>query len=347
MALKSATFSIPNALTSCENKYREDNFSRAMYLLPAHEISQIKLTEPVPLSNHPAAVYLGSLTVGSERAMRSALNLIASLLTDGECDAMTLDWSRLRYRHTAAVRTALKQKLAATTVNRMLVALRRVLLEAYQLDLIDMTDYNKAIALPSLKTSLGLRGRALSGEEISTLITSCLVNPQPIDLRDAAVIAILRIGGIRRQELARLVLADLDCTTGSLIVQRGKGEKQRIVYLTSEALEIVEQWLTIRGSEPGALICPVNKAGKAELRHFADDGDGIYKLVKARAIKAGVKQFSPHDFRRTFCSNLFDANTDTFTVQQLAGHVSPLTTAKYDRRGEVTKRKAIQGLKLK
>ena len=89
MALKSATFSIPNALTSCENKYREDNFSRAMYLLPAHEISQIKLTEPVPLSNHPAAVYLGSLTVGSERAMRSALNLIASLLTDGECDAMT------------------------------------------------------------------------------------------------------------------------------------------------------------------------------------------------------------------------------------------------------------------
>lgn len=318
-----------------------------MYLLSAHEISQLKLTEPVPLSTHPAAVYLGSLTPGSERAMRSALNQIASLLTNGECDAMTLDWSRLRYRHTAAVRIALKQKLAATTVNRMLVALRRVLLEAYQLDLIDMTDYNKAIALPSLKTSLGLRGRALSGKEISALITSCLNKSEPIDLRDAAVIAILRTGGIRRQELVRLELADLDRANGSLIVRRGKGEKQRIVYLTEEALEIVEQWLTVRGNKPGALICPVNKGGKAELRHFAEDGDGIYKLVKERAIKAGVQQFSPHDFRRTFCSNLFDANTDTFTVQQLAGHVSPSTTAKYDRRGEETKRKAIQGLKLK
>lgn len=315
-----------------------------MYLLSAHEIPQLKLTEPVPLSNHPAAVYLGSLTVGSER---SALNQIASLLTNGECDAMTLDWSRLRYCHTAAVRIALKRKLAATTVNRMLVALRRVLLEAYKLDLMEMTDYNKAIALPSLKTSLGLRGRALSGEEISALITSCLNKSEPIDLRDAAVIAILRTGGIRRQELVRLELADLDRANGSLVVRRGKGEKQRIVYLTKEALEIVEQWLTVRGNKPGALICPVNKGGKAELRHFAEDGDGIYKLVKERAIKAGVQQFSPHDFRRTFCSNLFDANTDTFTVQQLAGHVSPSTTAKYDRRGEETKRKAIQGLNLK
>ena len=318
-----------------------------MHLLSANEIVTLKLTEPVPLSSHPAAVYLGSLTYGSERAMRSALNQIASLLTAGECDAMTLDWSKLRYRHTAAVRTALKQKLAANTVNRMLVALRRVLLEAHQLDLIEMTDYNKAISLPSLKTSLGLRGRALTSEEISALIASCFVKPKPIDLRDAAVIAILRTGGIRRQELARLVLADLDRTSGSLVVQRGKGEKRRIVYLTAEALEIVEDWLKIRGNKPGALICPVNKGGRAELRHFAEDGDGIYKLVKERALKAGVKQFSPHDFRRTFCSNLFDANTDTFTVQQLAGHVSPATTAKYDRRGEETKRQAIQGLKLK
>lgn len=97
-----------------------------MPLLPVNEIAPLKLTEPVPLSNHPAAVYLGSLTMGSEQAMRYALNQSASSLTNGECDAMTLDWSRLRYRHTAAVRTAFKQKLAATTVNRMLVALRRV-----------------------------------------------------------------------------------------------------------------------------------------------------------------------------------------------------------------------------
>ena len=318
-----------------------------MPLLSTAEVAALKLKEPLPLTGHPAAVYLGSLSAGSQRAMRSSLNAIATLLTDGACDYLTLDWSKLRYRHTAAIRSALKQKLAPPTVNKFLVALRRVLKEAYQLDLMETTDYHKAIALPNLKATGELRGRALTPEEISALIKSCLSQRQPIDWRDAAVIAILRIGGIRRQELVRLKLVDLDRTNGSLIVQRGKGEKRRIVYLTTEALEILDSWLLVRGSKPGALICPVNKAGRVELRHFAEDGDGIYKLVKERALKAGVERFSPHDFRRTFCSDLFDTNTDLFAVQQLAGHVSPATTAKYDRRGEETKRLVVQGLKLK
>ena len=318
-----------------------------MPLLSTVEVAALKLTEPLPLTGHPAAVYLGSLSFESERTMRSSLNAIAALLTDGECDCFTLDWSKLRYRHTAAVRTALKQKLAPTTVNKMLVALRRVLLEAYRLDLIEMIDYTKAIDLPNVKASGELRGRALTEEEIDSLIESCLSKRTPLDLRDAAVIAILRIGGIRRQELAHLKLADLDLGSGEIIIRKGKGGKRRIVYLTAEAVELVEDWLAVRGSEPGALICPVNKGGRVELRHFASDGDGIYKLVKERAVKAGVKRFSPHDFRRTFCSDLFDTDTDLFTVQELAGHVSSSTTAKYDRRDEERKRKAVQGLKLK
>jgi integrase len=318
-----------------------------MALLSSTEVETLKLEEPVSLTGHPAAVYLGSLSQESKRTMRSSLNAIAALLTDGECDCFTLDWSKLRYRHTAAVRTALKLRLAPTTVNKMLVALRRVLKEAYRLDLMEMTDYTKAIDLPNLKASGELRGRALTEDEIVSLIESCLSKRTPLDLRDAAVIAILRIGGIRRQELAHLKLADLDLGSGSLCIRKGKGGKRRIVYLTPEALQIVEDWLVVRGSEPGALICPVNKGGRVELRHFASDGDGIYKLVRERAIKAGVKRFSPHDFRRTFCSDLFDTSTDLFTVQELAGHVSSSTTAKYDRRGEERKRQAVQGLKLK
>ena len=47
--------------------------------------------------------------------MLSSLNAIACLLTEDECDAFSLDWSKLRYHHTAAVRTALKQRLAPMT----------------------------------------------------------------------------------------------------------------------------------------------------------------------------------------------------------------------------------------
>ncbi len=110
---------------------------------------------------------------------------------------------------------------------------------------------------------------------------------------------------------------------------------------------MIEDWLKVRGNLPGALICPVNRGGNITLRHFASDGDGIYKLVKARAMSAGVKHFSPHDFRRTFCSDLLAEGEDVFTVQELAGHASPATTAKYDRRGEGRKRRAVKRLKFR
>ena len=304
----------------------------------------LKLTQPVPLTLHPAAVYLDSLGEGSRRAMLSSLNAIARLLTEGECDAFSLDWSQLRYHHTAAVRTAFKQRLAPTTVNKMLVALRRVLQEAYRLDLMESKDFHKAVDIANVRGTGQLRGRALSTAEINSLIKNCREENLPIAARDAAVIAILRSGGIRRQELVKLKLEDLDLATGELIIRQGKGGKFRLVYLTDEAIEMVREWLGVRGSLPGALICPVNKGGSVELRHFAADGDGIYKLVRARALKSGVEHFSPHDFRRTFCSDLLEDGEDVFTVQELAGHASPVTTAKYDRRGEEVKRRAVKKL---
>jgi integrase/recombinase XerD len=142
------------------------------YLLYS-QAAQLKLHEPVPVTLHPAAVYLSSLSEGSRRSMLSSLNAIARLLTEDECDAFSLDWSKLRYHHTAAVRTALKQRLAPTTTNKILVALRRVLKEAYRLDLIDASDYHKAVDISNVKGTGKLRGRALDTKEIENLIKCC------------------------------------------------------------------------------------------------------------------------------------------------------------------------------
>ena len=69
--------------------------------------------------------------------------------------------------------------------------------------------------------------------------------------------------------------------------------------------------------------------------------EAIYERFQLRARQAHLsKTFSPHDSRRTWVGNLLNAGADIAPVQQMAGHESVATTARYDRRGEGAKRKA-------
>jgi len=83
--------------------------------------------------------------------MREALNAIASMLTSGTCDARTLDWSALRYQHTAAVRAALMEKYSPAMANKMMCALRRTLKEARRLGSMAAEDYDRAVDLRSIR----------------------------------------------------------------------------------------------------------------------------------------------------------------------------------------------------
>jgi integrase/recombinase XerD len=314
-----------------------------LLLLDTTDPVQLRLSVPLPLTIHPAAVYLRALAPGSRPTMQQSLNAIARLLTSGECDALTLDWSKLRYRHTAAVQAALLDQRDSVTVKKMMSALRRVLREARQLKQMEATDYEEAIALPKIRDAQKkLRGRALSSEEIGALMRTCEEDTTNQGMRDAALIAILRGAGLRRAEVVKLEVRDFDADRGALEVRGGKGGKDRTAYLPESAITLVESWLAVRGRQSGALLCPIRKGGEVQLRCMTPQA--VLLIVQKRAAEAGVESFSPHDFRRTFCSDLLDAGVDIVTVQKLAGHASPVTTAKYDRRGEETKRRAVQKL---
>src|SRR2546422_1623572 len=97
------------------------------------EIRDLALVHAVPPDQQPARVYLARLGEGSRRTMRTALDTLAELLAGGRCHADTLEWARLRYQHTAALRAVLLERYQPATANKHLAALRGVLREAWQL----------------------------------------------------------------------------------------------------------------------------------------------------------------------------------------------------------------------
>lgn len=76
--------------------------------------------------------------------MREALNVSARLLTN-DCDATTLDWSVLRYQHTAAIRSVLMEKYSPAMANKMISALRGTLKEAWRLELMTTEEYGRSL----------------------------------------------------------------------------------------------------------------------------------------------------------------------------------------------------------
>jgi site-specific recombinase XerD len=157
--------------------------------------------------------------------------------------------------------------------------------------------------------------------------------------REAALLGVLYACGVRRSELVGLEVRDYAPATGAVLV-RGKGDKERRVFMTCGAREAVDRWLVHRGAEVGPLFTPVRKNGRIVLRRMS--GQAIVQLVRRLAIAARVAPFGPHDIRRTCIGDLLDAVADLPTVQALVGHADPATTARYDRRGDRARRRAAE-----
>lgn len=159
--------------------------------------------------------------------------------------------------------------------------------------------------------------------------------PQPIDeedierlfntvdnLRDRVMMEVLYATGCRREELAKMRVSDINFRRGYVRII-GKGNKERIVPIYPEALELISEYIATHDSE-WLFPSPKNPDSHISCRQ-------INNIIKRWARKAGVNNVTPHKFRHSFCSHLYANGADIKTIQDLAGHSSPETTNLYTK----------------
>jgi integrase len=299
-----------------------------------------------PSPPSPAAAYLATLSAGSHAAQAAALRALAAILARPGADPLALPWHQLSYAHVAALRARLADRYAPATANRLLAALRGVLLACRRLGLLSADAHAQLSDVPPVRGQAAPRGRMLARAELAALLRACAADGGLRGRRDAALIALGVAGGLRRAELCALDLADL-IDADDLVevrVRRGKGGKARGVYVAGDAARLARAWRESGAGRP-ALFVAISRTGRA-LDDRRLTPAAVRAILLRRCTDAGIPAANPHDLRRTCISWLLDAGVDLATAARVAGHASVQTTARYDRRGDEALRAAAGRLRL-
>jgi site-specific recombinase XerD len=125
-------------------------------------------------------------------------------------------------------------------------------------------------------------------------------------------------------EVARLRRSDLDWEQQSLRIDQGKGRKDRVVYVSADALAALRTCLAVRpAAVPGEVLFWNQKRP-----HRALSSKGMQKKMERYAKAAGIKA-SCHSLRHTFASNLLEEGAEVISIKELLGHTSLESSERY------------------
>ena len=150
------------------------------------------------------------------------------------------------------------------------------------------------------------------------------VSKRATALRDKAIILTLLDTGIRASELCNLSYNDYDAANGRLLIQHGKGDKARIVYVGDSTQKVL--WRLLVGRKDGALFAV--RSGAALNR------TNLRKMIVRIAVRAGVRGASVHRFRHTFAVSFLRNGGNVFALQEILGHARIDTVKVYVKLAE-------------
>lgn len=218
------------------------------------------------------------------------------------------------------------QELSTTTQSYHLIALRRLLVYLSKRD-IESLDPSK-IELPKTSRS---EVTFLYYDEIERMLEA-ISGDKESDLRDRAIIELLFSSGLRVSELVNLNRDNVNTERREFMV-RGKGKKDRPVFISKNAAEQIENYLNARQDSLVPLFINYSR------RNTTPTNDGNYKRLSARSVQriidkyaklAGItKHVSPHTMRHSFATDLLMNGADLRSVQSMLGHANISTTQVY------------------
>jgi len=211
---------------------------------------------------------------------------------------------------------------SAATVNRKAACLRSFYRHLRRTDVISDD--------PTANLSAPRRGRklphVLNQAEIGRLLDSPR-GADPAPLRDRALLEVMYASGLRASEVVGLEVGDVDLDRG-FVRAHGKGSKERIVPLGSQAAAAVRRYL--RSGRPEFVGTSDERKLFVNQRGGGLTRQGLYKIIRRHAKAAGLDgKMSPHTLRHTFATHLLAGGCDLRSVQEMLGHADVATTQLY------------------
>jgi integrase/recombinase XerD len=293
-------------------------------------LSQKRMVTQAPNFEIAASSFLNYLQI--ERGL--AINSIAAYRRDLEKFQLFLDGAELS-TVTPEVITSFEVSLreinlSVPTINRIDSTLRSFFKHLQQ----EYGIADPTLEIPASKTARRLP-KALTYDQIMSMINAALKESEPITLRDQAMLELLYSSGARVSELIGINLNDLSTVTSvdgviTTLKLRGKGSKERIVPLGSYAAKAIDNYcVRVRP----ALLAKNPKNNPAlflNSRGSRISRQSAWQMVLDAAAAAGITEHvSPHVFRHSYATHLLDGGADIRVVQELLGHASVTTTQIY------------------
>jgi len=145
--------------------------------------------------------------------------------------------------------------------------------------------------------------------------------------RDRAMFMLMLRCGLRVEEVANLTLGVIDVKRRTILIEDGKGAKDRVVYMSNDALHALAGYLSVR---PASRTRKVFLAEKGACTGQPISIRGIQRRMEYYAKKAKIK-VSCHHLRHTMATQMLNADADLATIQDLLGHSNVKTTQRYCR----------------